>query len=120
MDVPKILDEDRSVRCFCSYVFSINGDPAFSFLTAAAQSGEGGSGDPQCTLSVLASRECGYLRGSGNLTALLRSVLLRLIHSKARKSHPFVHNFYYYYFTKHGYTVFSLCKMSCAFSTFLL
>lgn len=39
---------------------------------AAAQSGEGGGGDPQRTLPVLASRECGsYLRGSGNLESPL-------------------------------------------------
>lgn len=54
-------------------VFSINGEPAFSFQTARHKqlqhrvSGEGGGGGPQRTLPVLASRECGcYLRGSGN------------------------------------------------------
>lgn len=76
MDEPKILDEARSARCFCPYIFSINGDPAFSFQTeprtAAAQSGEGGGGDPRRTLPVVASRECGScLRGSGNLESPL-------------------------------------------------
>lgn len=40
--------------------------------TAAAQSGEGGSRGPQCTLPMLASRECGsYLGGSRNLESPL-------------------------------------------------
>lgn len=35
MDEPKILDEDRSARCFCPYVLAINGDPTFSFQTVS-------------------------------------------------------------------------------------